>query len=205
MKVLGFSDVSVTPRMKKHEGKIMRKVGRKLIESFEGLVAGRSLSDEEREEQFSNYMKDMLQYFDIASLSDLVALRVVINKLHGVRVDDMGEDAKNMALRLAMSAIKSNLHRLNTLQDVAYKDCKPEFKKTETGYRAYHYDTVPDGALVGRLLRFEVQLKTSDWHNIAEEGGAAHYYYLGGDQRFVSTLSHSYKNLIHLLRNGSNV
>ncbi|MEM3075624.1 MAG: hypothetical protein QW590_02265 [Candidatus Bilamarchaeaceae archaeon] len=202
LRVQGFTDAIVAPRMKKHEGKIMRKIYRRLVDEFKRLHVGHNESSEENEEKLNKYIRSIIQYYDIAKLNDLVALRVIINKLHGIEVDKMEEDAKGRALELAKAVIESNLCGLNTTPGVLYKKCTPEFKvKPENGYKAFHYDTEPEDVLTSRLLRFEVQLKTKEWHQIAEEGGAAHHYYLGGNQTLVDSLFQSYKSIIHMVRN----
>ncbi len=194
-KSLGF-DVRVVPRMKKHEGKIMRKVRNKLSEIYAKSEYSKTMPLEE-------YVNKFVWDYDITHLNDLVAARVIIGKLGGREIDKMEQEDRQKAIKLAMDTIELNLKMLNTRPGINYHR-HHEFKNNEKGYKAHHYDSEPLAGTNEDALRFEIQLKTEEWHRIAEEGGAAHCYYLGEeeDNKLVRMMARAYKEIIHV-KNGN--
>ncbi len=187
LKGAGFNDVEVFRRFEKHEGKIMRKVRRKLAEKY-------SETEESHMMSLEKYISENIEGFDIASLNDLVALRVVVNRLGKKEIDKMEENEKQAALRIARSLITANLDALESISGNKYSYEIEDWDK-KSGYRATHFDSYPVGE--SRTLRFETQLRTLRDHWIAEEGGAAHWIYIGGDSEFGRILKEVYHNIIH--------
>jgi len=192
LKGAGF-DATVIPRLEKHEGKIMRKVRRKIAETY-------NESDESGSVTLDKYITDRVERFDITSLNDLVALRVIINRLGRKEIDDMEEDEKHAAMKIAYSLIKANLDALESISGNKYAYEIEEWDK-KSGYKATHFDAHPVGE--SRTLRFETQLRTMRNHWIAEEGGAAHWIYIGGDSEFGRILKEVYLGIIHKHNGGS--
>jgi len=187
----GF-DVAVIPRLMKHEGKIMRKVRRKIAERY-------NESEESKSIPFEDYISRTIERFDITSLNDLVALRVVINKVGKREIDSMEESEKRMVMNNAVALIKANIEMLESISSSKYRYQIEEWNK-ESGYRAIHFDCYP---IKNDMLKFEIQLKTFKEHWVAEEGGAAHWIYVGGDSKFGRVLKEIYLSIIHKF-NGKN-
>jgi len=187
----GF-DVVVIPRLMKHEGKIMRKVHRKIAKRY-------NESEESKSMPFEDYLSTNIESFDITSLNDLVALRVIINKLGKREIDSMEEGKKRIVMNNAMALIKTNIEMLESISGSKYGYLIEDWNK-ESGYRAIHFDCYP---IKTNMLRFEIQLKTFKEHWIAEEGGAAHWIYIGGDSELGRVLKEIYLSIIHRF-NGKN-
>jgi len=180
----------VQPRMKKHEGKIMRKIRRRLSEQY-------MESPESAEIPLKDYISKMLPSYDLTVLNDLVALRVVLRDFAGRKIDEMPDNEKQYAINVALDVIRKNLEGLNAAIGRHYV-YNHEFWNKANGYRSHHFDVRPDNGL--SATRFEIQLRTEEWHEISEHGRAAHYYYIGGDSEFVKMVKDSYKDKIHIFR-----
>lgn len=182
---LGF-EAEVIPRPEKHKGKIMRKVLRMLASDYKN-------SKEQAEGMSADeYVAIKIRKFDLGTLNDLVALRVIVDKFQGREIDSM-ED-KMVVMRFAVDAIRETIkpllgNLLNGFNPVS------TFNDKSNGYKAFHEDIEPVGD--HRATRFEIQVKTREWHSVAEQGGAAHYYYLGGHPEFMNLIAEAYKHMIH--------
>ncbi len=186
LKGAGF-DVDVVRRFEKHDGKVMRKVRRKLAEEY-------SDSEESHTMSLEGYISGNIEEFDITSLNDLVALRIIIKRLGKKEIDKMEENERRLAMRIAHDLITSNLNALESISGNRYEYEIDKWNK-KSGYRATHFDSYP--VVKGTTLKFETQLKTLRDHWIAEEGGAAHWMYIGGASEFGKVLKEVYLSIIH--------
>lgn len=185
----GFAG-EVQPRMKKHEGKIMRKIRRRLSEQY-------AESPESAEIPLNDYISKMLPSYDLTVLNDLIALRVILRDFAGRKIDEMPDNEKQYAINVALDVVRKNLENLNAAVGGHYT-YNHEFWDKANGYRSHHFDVRPNNGL--SATRFEIQLRTEEWHEISEHGRAAHYYYIGGDSEFVKMVKDSYKDKIHMFR-----
>ncbi|MFN7990649.1 MAG: hypothetical protein U0R44_00670 [Candidatus Micrarchaeia archaeon] len=125
------------------------------------------------------------------------------------QINQLLDSVKVPQLKLAVKLISDTITSLGGLFSQFVGDYTSDalYYEKKNGYRGFHFDTRVvrggDNAICslngGRsaLLPFEVQLKTPEWHNIAEHGLAAHYYYLGGDNDFVNMIRDAYHDIIH--------
>ena len=187
IKGAGF-EVEVIPRLEKHGGKIMRKV-RKKMQKFHEKREGEDMNLE-----LDEFIERHLHKFDLIKLHDLVALRVIVNKFGGREIDKMEEKDKELAIQMAVGYIESNITalRLTSESEFAYDI---EYVNKESGYEAVHIDAQPVNGT--NSVRFEVQLRTIRQHWIAEEGGAAHWMYIGGDSKFGKVMKQLYHDIIY--------
>ncbi|MEW6748316.1 MAG: hypothetical protein AB1295_01260 [Candidatus Micrarchaeota archaeon] len=208
LRAYGF-DADVTLRLQKSEGKIMRKVFRMinsdLWRGFEDMERqnrhARYLGKEEPHKQIpeptaeriSEHVRASIKGFDFTRLSDWVAGRVVLKRFRGKRLE--GSDGTEFYLAETIITQSIEMQRI-MLQGLEFT------KEVHRGnYNAYHFDMY-DGApekreAAKRPLRTEWQLKTEEWHRVAEQGQAAHYYYLGGDREFIDQIRQRYYEIIH--------
>jgi len=187
VKGAGF-DVEVIPRLEKHVGKIMRKV-RKKMQKFYDKREG-----EDEHLDLDEFIERHLHKFDLLKLHDLVALRVIVNKFGGREIDKMDEKDKKLAIEMAVGYIESNITALRLTSDSEFA-YDIEYVKKESGYEAVHIDAQPVNGT--NSVRFEVQLRTTKQHWIAEEGGAAHWMYIGGDSEFGRIMKQLYHDIIY--------
>jgi len=212
---IGF-DATLTMRNEKHSGKLMRKVYRQMEDRFSQSPQFEILSDLAKERGANpllmpEYLASLRAYicagvsqYDISeNIHDLVALRVVLHRFHGRSIDEMPEEQAEALVELASDQILVNLKsahlHLEAKELARSLDVDLDRKRKSNGYRANHFDASPAGS---DLLRFEIQLKTSLWHAIAEEGYAAHFYYLGGDNQYVDMIASSASELLSTMKNG---
>lgn len=193
---LGFA-ATMTPRPIKHEGKIMKKIRLRLSEEYVNSQASSKMALED-------YLHLRVHTFDLTRLNDLVALRVILNSFKGRDVDAMPPAKQEHVIARALAAVQKVI-RKELARRLPGSVPVHEFKNKENGYKAHHIDVaLPPGDL--RAARFEVQVKTSGWHTVAEGGdathSAAHYLYVGGDADLIRPIAQSYKDLIHLNGNG---
>lgn len=186
---LGFTG-GVQPRMKKHKGKIMRKIRRIMSKQYMN-------SSESGEIPLESYISKNLESYDMTTLHDMVALRVILSEFEGRKIDDMPENEKQHAINKALAIIRENIEALNTAIGGHYT-YNHEFLDKTNGYRCHHFDVKPNGGV--SAARFEIQVRTEEWHEISEHGKAAHFYYVGGDSEFVDMVKDSYKDIIHVFR-----
>jgi hypothetical protein len=224
LKSYGF-DVEVTMRKVKHPGKQMRKVLDFMTEDHERDAEGMALDE---------YSRVHASSFDFDRFNDRVAIRVVVKKFRGQDIDgmimaaghpvegcentlmDLGEVGRLMAgvpsesLRLAVKAISDVLSSLG----LAFPDslgssvCSVEFKSKKNGYRGFHFDSRSEETDPMRILPFEIQLKTPEWHDISERGKAAHYLYVrkndpNVDPELIEMLGSAYHDVLYRPENGS--
>lgn len=223
----GF-DVEMELRPEKHPGKLMRKAYRLLegdLKKVLGMEILKVQSDcgiEYSEGQIAEMMRIMLpmriQRFIAenicgldfeARVNDWVAIRVIVKRYKREDIDQMDEAQRDIALRIAHEIISGALSVKfkvgGFLRGVEIRDDKPGCPIIKNnGYTAYHWDSrikLRETSFVP-LLPFEVQMKTRKWHFVSEHGGAAHYYYIGGDEALMGAISAAYHDLIHALGKG---
>jgi hypothetical protein len=219
MKSYGF-EAEVQMRREKHDGKKMRKMLATIQDDYRKSEYSQTMSTEE-------YIKRSISSFDFERFNDWVAVRVVLHRFRGrsmnelisevpeavengtengrgrgvdlAQVGQLLDSIKVAPLRLAVKCVSDTITSLgglfgdvlgNSVSDAVYYEKK-------NGYRAFHFDTRPVKSGPNSVLPFEVQLKTPEWHNIAENGLAAHYYYIGGDNQFVDMIRGAYNDIIH--------
>lgn len=176
-KVLGY-EVSVELRLQKHEGKLMRKINKKMKEEYKELVAkGKT------ELSWDEYQQINLSKWGFGSISDTVAMRVIVREFGSKSIDEIEEEERMHIMQdadILLLTILSTFNELLREEDKTTYKIKKEFKERDNGYRAFHYDTEPretdEGCL---LLPFEAQLKTIEWDLVARHGKAAHYIFVG--------------------------
>ncbi|MEW6722226.1 MAG: hypothetical protein AB1324_03115 [Candidatus Micrarchaeota archaeon] len=172
-------EAEVAIRMQKHAGKLMRKVRRRLRGDAENGVPA-------------------LFAMDVEKISDWVALRVVVRRHEKREIDALAEDRKWRVIEGAVGIIDMCLQTMQLLRG-GYS-FSHAFKDKTNGYRAHHWDMraeKPDNPSGSLPLPFEIQLKTSEWHEVAERGKAAHYYYIGGESEFVDMIADAYREILH--------
>ncbi len=208
----GF-EADIEMRKEKHPGKAMKKALRIMEGQWkEGGKHG----------TLDQYVTDKIGSFNYDEFHDCVALRVIVHKIRDSYMDNLlgmmshpGSAYENEVftvknvkrllssicvepLHLALKIVLDTIMSLKLIHPLL-KQCLPKitYYDKPNGYRAFHFDTVSDSGCEFRVLPFEVQLKTSEWHDVAEHGKAAHYYYLGGDTAFVELIRRAYHDIIH--------
>lgn len=187
----GF-EVEVIPRLEKHEGKVMRKFFRLIMDSYRAL-------DKDIRPEAPEFVSLELPGYTLSSINDPVAIKVILDRFNGKSIDDMPEAEKSEVLRIALFIVTVQLRLLRVNEGYSYKYTRVQ---KENGYRAHHFDARP--ITDGRLLPMEVQVKTREWDNIASHGKAAHYYYIGGDPHFIEMIGKAYHDIIYRRGNGEN-
>jgi ppGpp synthetase/RelA/SpoT-type nucleotidyltranferase len=151
-----------------------------------------------------------------------VALRVIIRKFKGRDIDKLVKEANPAvvpdtaergfriehisqfldrinadSLRLAVNVVADTLKSL-AVSTPTLRDChiRAKYNEKDNGYRAFHFDVTPAQESLD-FLPFEIQLKTSEWHEIAEHGTAMHCYYIGGNKEFVDMVKAAYQEILH--------
>ena len=76
-----------------------------------------------------------------------------------------------------------------------------KFYATKRDYNSYHIDV---GPRCDALSNFEIQLRTTAWHEVAEYGAAAHYLYVSDyvHREEVEMIRKAYGKIIHAFENG---
>ncbi|MFH0884618.1 MAG: hypothetical protein V1861_02830, partial [Candidatus Micrarchaeota archaeon] len=200
----GF-EAEVTIRSVKSEGKVMRKTLRLLKYDFDADAASKIISKEDYPKALDSYVKNYIGSFDFERMSDLVAYRVKIQKYKGREIDSMGAEEKEHVLGIARAIMDGTL----TIQGRVVSGglaFQQEFIDKDNGYKAYHWHVSSmSGGTSPSLtpLNLEGQLKTEGWHQIAERGGAAHHYYIGGDTAFMDMLDTAYHTLLYQFIKGN--
>jgi hypothetical protein len=189
LKIYDF-DAVVAVRPRKDEGKLMRKIYRSLSKSV-----GESGDAASRNGDNGKSLAGLVSSFDFDTISDWAALRVILYKFKGKDIDTLPEAEKGRAIAAAVKLVQGRLEMLKILSDYSFEH---SFHDKDNGYRAHHWDVRSNGLTEARSLPFEIQLKTAEWHAVAERGKAAHYYYIGGESEFVDAVAKAYKGIIHM-------
>ncbi|MFH1222059.1 MAG: hypothetical protein V1492_03165 [Candidatus Micrarchaeota archaeon] len=193
LKSMGI-EATVELRLHKHPGKQMKKLANMMMALEKNGVDSDAQQDIQR---------DSLLSFDISKrFNDLVALRVIVHKCNGHDVDKMSTKQlmkimKNINdLLLVLTKTKMNIGAFGRYS------IDSKFKATARGYTSFHDDVYPtsDG-----LSNFEIQLRTTAWHEVAEYGKAAHYLYVSDyvHRDEVEMIRTAYGKIIHAFENGS--
>jgi len=185
----GFS-CEVTPRWKKHEGKIMKKVRSELSEEY-------TKSEESNTIPLKEYISRRFESYSITELHDIVASRVVLDRYNGDDIDKMNDEQKREVIDKAKKVIEDNIEMLIYSSGRSY-EYDHKFNNKENGYRSHHFDVKPLSVI--NATNFEMQLRTREWHEISEHGKAAHFYYIGGDSEFVRLIQDAYERRIYMFR-----
>jgi hypothetical protein len=184
LKEAGF-DARIVPRMKKNRGKVMRKFYRE-IQGQHGKL------DERTRPPLHGFIEQTIPNYDLTSINDPVALKVVLERFQGREIDGMPEKEMKKVIALARGIVMINLGLLELSEGYKYKHT---FVVKDNGYKAHHYDARP-GQPNGKLP-IEIQVKTKEWDDIASHGKAAHYYYIGGDSKFIDMIAKAYHKIIY--------
>ena len=218
LRAYGF-EADVTLRREKHDGKKMKKMLSCLSDDYASSPSREVLS-------FEEYVRSTYESFNFERFNDWVAVRVIIRKFRGQDIDELvnnapepvergegngrtagidisriGDLLKRIHVGPLALAVKCMADAISSLTPV-HRDALGEaetnviYYEKKNGYRAFHFDT-KSGTAGNKVLPFELQLKTAEWHNVAEHGKAAHYYYLGGDNEFVDLIRTAYHDIIH--------
>ncbi|MBD3210840.1 hypothetical protein GF318_05655 [Candidatus Micrarchaeota archaeon] len=219
----GF-DVGVEMRPVKSEGKLMRKTHRLIREDFEANLNGSRMTKKESRRSLEKFMKRTVGNFDGERIHDWVALRIIVKKYNKRDINSMGSQDRERIIGifgesdpegevldseksfpLAVKIVNDALSTYALATRMDFGDVRPQKKNKKTGYKAYHWDLGSQGPAFATniSLPFEVQLKTQEWHEVAEHGKAAHYYYVGGEPEFIDTIAAAYKDIIYRNLNGN--
>ncbi len=194
----GF-DVEIMFRSHKHPGKMMRKIFRSITEAhlnqigikcnkLEGDMCCYSLPVEAIEQRINTYSMN--------TFYDSVAMKIVLKSYKGQKIDDMDVEQRDLAILEARLFVDRCIG--SKCNELGYK-FNSQFREKPNGYKGWHVDTT---LYPVHLLPFEVQLKTEEWHRIAEQGGAAHYLYLGGNPSLIDVVKAKYHDIVHQGLNG---
>jgi hypothetical protein len=191
LKDSGF-DVEVVPRLEKHEGKIMRKFYKQLVERHKALPLAYNPPLEE-------FTASTIREYTLSSINDSVALKVILDGFNGRQIDAMPEAEKAKVINAALSMVTVQLEVLQIVEGYVHTY---SLLNKKNGYLAHHLDAKP--TLHENVLPLEVQVKTRAWDDIASHGKAAHYYYIGGEPAFIELVSSAYHDIIYRKQNGDN-
>lgn len=184
LKKNGF-DVRITLRHVKHEGKAMRKFLKELRERHSELEEGKRPPLEE-------YVHGNVFGLSLGSINDPVALKVVLDSFMGQPIDKMKAKEQREIIKMARMAVNFHLAVIRQAEGYSFRHT---FVNKDNGYKAHHYDSRP--IIENGKLPIETQVKTREWDEIASHGKAAHYYYIGGEKRFIDTVANAYHEIIH--------
>ncbi|VVC02577.1 Uncharacterised protein [Candidatus Bilamarchaeum dharawalense] len=183
----------------KSEGKLMRKIYRILQEEHAHAI---ETPDAVTSTLLDNYLVNALPHFEsFKEIHDWSAARVILRRYKGKDIDNLSADEQAAVYELAKRVVD---FAVGVTAGQVRADYEYKFIQKDNGYKGGHWDIFPsphvssDGFdLITTALNFEVQLKLHEWHEVAEHGKAAHYYYIGGDPAFMQTLNTAYHNIIH--------
>ncbi len=199
LKRLGFSDARIIVREEKHDGKKMKKIFDEMKEELPN----------KDEPCFDSYLVKNLDKCDLFWFPDPVAMKIVVDKFKHtsgkeVDIDELPMDERMNVLNIAVKQIKTFLNAFE--MSYGYKHTN-KFRSKPNGYKDFKFVARPNE--VNGFLPFEIQLKTSKWHYLAEYGGSAHYLYLNRNdpegksiERLINVLKSRYKGIIHNGLNG---
>jgi len=177
-------------RLQKHPGKQMKKLLTRLMKEHPDIA---EIGKEDSQSKIKKQKKILSNFDFFGFFNDLVALRIVVNKTaDGRDINKLSED-EQVSLTADVKDIVANSLRLVFHPHVP--NINETFYNKDNGYKSWHIDVDPKK---DDLLKFEIQVKTSLWHQIAQDGGAAHYFYLNGysDREFLDSIKAAYHQLI---------
>ncbi len=182
-------DAEVIVRLNKHPGKIMRKARRKIIERYGAL-------DANADTPLEDFINQQISSFAFAQLNDLVAIKVITDRVQGRVVDRLNkeESSAEKVIKIIANAIEAQINALMVFLGGAHYSRK--FIAKDNGYKADHIDVMPKRQ--SEFTNFEVQVKTREWDEVATHGKAAHYFYIGGESEFVAIVRDAYRDIIHM-------
>lgn len=187
-------DFQIQLREKKNLGKQMKKLAFRLREKDpEAIIIGEVDTEKQIEKQ-KKIMKDisLIDFFN-----DFIALRIIVNKVGDKPITELDEERKKGVIDaikdLAAQMVKtlSSIHSCGSLSNEKFYD-------TPRGYKSWHIDVDPQN---DSFLKYEIQVRSRDWHDIAEHGEAAHYLYLNGydNNDFIKKISAAYHSILSSL------
>ena len=183
-------DADVHFRLQKHPGKQMKKLLTRLIKEHPAIA---EIGKEDSEIQIK-MQKEILSNFNFFRFfNDLVALRIVlVNTPDGKEIDQLSKDEQISLTKNVVDIVTRSL-RLIFYQPSS--EIVETFYDKDNGYKSWHIDVDPKK---DDLLKFEIQIKSRLWHEIAQNGGAAHYFYLNdySDSEFLNSIKLIYNQLI---------
>jgi hypothetical protein len=198
-------DIEVIPRPLKHPGKLMRKIYNRLVQDFEMAQEGRYIPRSEYQALANQYAAHQCTTFNLDRINDMVALTAVLDRFKGHDIDRLDPPDFERVVRIGAEIIYSAINaqtRINPDLQMRIDGTGKEHpslsgspvsqffnEKPENGYRSFHFDLQTinrNGDL--DPLKTEVLVRTRRWHEIATQGGAAHYLYLGGQPHLLDVM-----------------
>lgn len=184
-------DAAIHLRVCKHLGKQMKKLAFKITAAEPGIIFPNGPdSKKQTERQKKAFAK--LNLFEL--FNDLVAMRVVINKIKGKNMGELPEEeqeeisknVKNMLVPIVK--INSSLGGSPAIHE--------QFQDKDNGYKSWHLDIDPRD---NNMVKYEIQIRTRRWHEIATEGEAAHYLYvnMGDNREFIHRIKRAYDKIVN--------
>lgn len=174
-------------RMAKHTGKVIRKVHRILSKRYEEDEMQDSLS-------LNEYISANAGTYDITRLTDLVAAKIVLDRIRGISIDSLPE-SQRIAITGMISEIIERQIRLMLFFTRAPETYIELFNK-DNGYVSWHINAMLESQ--DPLVSFEIQVKTREWDDVAAHGKAAHFFYIGGESEFVEKIRGYYHELLRM-------
>jgi len=183
-------DAAVQIRLCKHFGKQMKKLAFKIRAEEPSIIA---LNGPDEQEQLEK-QKNKLAKLDLFELfNDLVALRIVINKVKEKKLDELPEEEQEDITKNVKNMVVP-IVKINS-SFAPSPGIREEFLNKGNGYKSWHLDIDPHDS---GLVKYEIQIKTKRWHEIATEGEAAHYLYVNMDNNaeFIKRVKKAYHKII---------
>ncbi|MEM3422236.1 MAG: hypothetical protein QXF35_00025 [Candidatus Bilamarchaeaceae archaeon] len=183
-------------REKKNLGKQMKKLAFRLRKDYPSIIAHGNVDSEKQVNEQKKVLSE-LSLFDF--FNDLVALRVIIDKFKGKPLVELSQEENKNIVDAVKDLVCQVVRTINPLSHKKYK-IDEKFYNTERGYKSWHLDIDPRD---DTFSKYEIQIRTREWHDIAEYGKAAHYLYIGdfGNSDLLEKIQSSYQELLTSLRN----
>ncbi len=169
---------------------------------------------------FSQFVASKAEYYPWESFHDTVALQVVIKSVNGKPLDEFLLGDGNQAiitdphyraklkefLTLVGDYVKSSVMLQLYHLKHAGKECKDDPYDKPNGYLAVQYDFFRRGVTIEdmTLFPFEIQMHGETIYRWLNQGGAAHFRYLGGESELAAAARESIeRGALASLRSGS--
>lgn len=184
-------DAVIQIRLCKHLGKQMKKLAFKIAATEPDIIFPNGPDSQKHVERQKKVFVS-LNPFEL--FNDLVAMRVVINKIKGKNMDELPEEeqkkisknVKNMLVPIVK--INSSLDGSPAIHE--------QFHDKDNGYKSWHLDIDPRN---DSMVKYEIQIRTKLWNKIATEGEAAHYLYvnMGNNEEFIHRIKKAYNEIVN--------